>query len=127
MISRIQTSAAPVPMGPFSQGIIAGNLVFVSAQLARDAATGTMKMDSVEEETRQVMKNIEAILAAAGTGFSHVVKASLFLKDMNDYEKVNKVYRSYFSEPYPARETIQVGALPLFVNIEISMIAILST
>jgi len=127
MISRIQTSAAPVPMGPFSQGIIAGNLVFVSAQLARDAATGKMKMDSIEEETRQVMKNIEAILAAAGTGFSHVVKASLFLKDMNDYEKVNEVYRSYFSEPYPARETIQVGALPMFVNIEISMTAILPT
>lgn len=114
-----------MPIGPFSQAIIAGNLVFVSAQLSLNTTTGKMINDSIEAETSQVMENISAILQAAGTNLDRVVKASIFLKDMHDYAKVNKVYSSYFTEPYPARETIQVGALPMFVNVEISVIATL--
>ena len=125
MKKKVETPLAPLPIGPFSQAVMAGNLVFVSAQLSLDTATGKMINDSIEAETSQVMKNISAILQEAGTDLNHVVKASIFLKDMHDYAKVNKVYSSYFTEPYPARETIQVGALPMFVNIEISVIAAL--
>ncbi len=83
-----------------------------------------MVMDNIEAETKQVMENIKTILKEAGVDFNNVVKSSIFLKDMQDYAKVNAIYGSYFSEPYPARETIQVGALPMNVNIEISVIAI---
>lgn len=120
----VATSHAPTPMGPFSQAVIAGNLVFVSAQLAVDVSTGKMMIENIETETRQVMENIKAILAGAGIAFNHVIKASIFLKDIQDYVKVNAVYASYFKEPYPARETIQVAALPANVNIEISVIAV---
>jgi 2-iminobutanoate/2-iminopropanoate deaminase len=124
-MKQVETPHAPMPIGPFSQAIIAGNLVFVSAQLSLNTATGKMVNDSIEAETSQVMENISAILQAAGTNLDRVVKASIFLKDMHDYAKVNKIYSSYFTEPYPARETIQVGALPMFVNVEISVIAAL--
>jgi 2-iminobutanoate/2-iminopropanoate deaminase len=126
MKTAVVTSHAPAPMGPFSQAVIAGNMVFVSAQLALDVSTGKMMMENIETETRQVMENLKAILAGAGITFDHVVKGSIFLKDMQDYRKVNRVYASYFKEPYPARETIQVAALPLDVNIEISVIALKS-
>jgi 2-iminobutanoate/2-iminopropanoate deaminase len=123
MKTAVFTSDAPIPMGPFSQAVIAGNLVFVSAQLALDVSTGKMMMENIEAETKQVMENVKAILAEAGCNFNHVVKGSIFLKDMQDYTKVNAVYASYFIEPFPARETIQVVALPRNVNIEISVIA----
>lgn len=126
-MKQVTTPHAPAPIGPFSQAVITGNLVFVSAQLSRNTATGEMVNHSIEAETAQVMENIKAILQGAGTDLRHVVKASIFLKDMHDYAKVNEVYGSYFTEPYPARETIQVGALPLFVNIEISVIAVLES
>jgi 2-iminobutanoate/2-iminopropanoate deaminase len=126
MRKKVLTPNAPTPIGPFSQAVIAGNMVFVSAQLALNTATNTMMMNDIETETTQVMNNIQAILKEAGADFHHVVKASIFLKDMNDYEKVNAVYASYFTEPFPARETIEVGALPKFVNVEISVIALLS-
>ena len=124
MKQQITTAHAPWPIGPFSQAIIAGNLVFVSAQFSRNTATGEMVNHTIEAETTQVMENLKAILQEAGTDFNHVVKASIFLRDMHDYAKVNEVYGTYFKEPYPARETIQVGALPMFVNIEISLIAL---
>lgn len=124
MITAVQTSNAPAPIGPFSQAVVAGNMVFVSAQLAKNTTTDKMVMDNIEAETKQVMENILAILKEAGVDFSNVVKSSTFLKDMQNYSKVNEVYSSYFSPPYPARETIQVGALPMYVNIEISVIAI---
>jgi len=124
MKTGVTTSHAPSPMGPFSQAVIAGNLVFVSAQLALDVSTDKMIMENIEAETKQVMENIKAILAGAGLDFNHVVKSSIFLKDMQDYAKVNAIYASYFKEPFPARETIQVGALPRNVNIEISVIAV---
>ncbi|HMH24529.1 MAG TPA: RidA family protein [Puia sp.] len=124
MRTTVKTTKAPAPIGPFSQATIAGNLVFVSAQFSLDPSTGKFVMENIESETTQVMENIKAILAEAGVGFSHVVKSSIFLKDMQDYAKVNGIYGSYFTEPFPARETIQVGALPKNVNIEISVIAV---
>lgn len=124
MKTSISTTKAPEPMGPFSQAMIAGNLIFISAQLARDIETGTLVMQNIQAETTQVMKNLEAILEAAGVDFNHVVKSSIFLKNMNDYAIVNEVYSTYFRKPFPARETIQVADLPAHVNIEISMIAV---
>jgi 2-iminobutanoate/2-iminopropanoate deaminase len=124
MKTEIKTPGAPQPIGPFSQAVAAGNMIFVSAQFARDAVTNEFKMENIEAETKQVMNNIKAILQKAGANFSDVVKSSIFLKNMSDYTKVNHVYSSYFAAPYPARETIQVGDLPMHVNIEISVIAI---
>jgi 2-iminobutanoate/2-iminopropanoate deaminase len=124
MKTAVITSNAPEPIGPFSQAVTIGNLVFVSAQFARDPLTNKFKMENIETETKQVMENLRAILKAANVDLNHVVKSSIFLKDMNDYAIVNAVYSSYFSAPYPARETIQVGGLPMNVNIEISMIAV---
>jgi len=124
MKTKVNTSNAPGPLARYSQAIIAGNLVFVSAMLGQDMATGELILDNIEAETRQVMENIKAILAEAGAGFDNVVKASIFLKDMRDYTKVNAIYGSYVTEPFPARETIQVGGLPMNVNIEISVIAV---
>jgi 2-iminobutanoate/2-iminopropanoate deaminase len=123
MKTKVETPQAPTPIGPFSQAVIAGNLAFVSAQLSRNQVTGEMINHTIEAETAQVMENIKAILQAAGAGLNQVVKASIFLKNMQDYAVVNDVYASYFTAPYPARETIQVGALPMNVNIEISVIA----
>ncbi len=124
MKTAVITSNAPTPIGPFSQAVAINNLVFVSAQFARDPLTNAFKMENIETETKQVMKNLYEILKAADVNFSHVVKSSIFLKDMNDYATVNAVYSSYFDAPYPARETIQVSGLPMDVNIEISMIAV---
>jgi 2-iminobutanoate/2-iminopropanoate deaminase len=124
MKTEIRTPNAPQPIGPFSQAVAAGNMIFVSAQFARNPVTNEFKMENIEAETIQVMNNIKSILQKAGADFSHVVKSSIFLKNMNDYTKVNEAYSSYFSAPYPARETIQVCDLPMHVNIEISVIAI---
>lgn len=126
MKQNVSTSDAPVPMGPFSQALRSGNLVFVSAQLAMEVSEGKLMIDNISEETKQVMKNIGAILTSAGLGFEDVVKCSVFLKDMNDYKLMNDVYRTYFREPFPARETIQVAGLPADVNVEISAIAMMT-
>jgi 2-iminobutanoate/2-iminopropanoate deaminase len=124
MKTEVKTSNAPEPIGPFSQAVAVGNMIFVSAQLAKNTTTNKMVMDNIEAETKQVMENIRAILKTADVDFSNVVKSSIFLKDMQHYAKVNEVYGSYFNAPYPARETIQIGALPMYVNIEISVIAV---
>ncbi len=126
MKRMILSKHAPKPMGPYSQAIAAGNFVFVSAHLGADPSTNTINMDDIVAETKQVMENIKAILTEAGAGFSDIVKSSIFLKDMHNYEKVNAVYASYFNEPFPARETIQVAGLPRDVNIEISVIAMMA-
>jgi 2-iminobutanoate/2-iminopropanoate deaminase len=123
MKKATRTSNAPQPIGPFSQAIVSGNLIFVSAQFGRNPVTGEFVMENIEAETKQVMENIKAILTEAGSSFADVIKASIFLKDMQDYANVNSVYSSYLSEPYPARETIQISGLPMNVNIEISVIA----
>ena len=121
----IQTSSAPEPMGPYSQAVQHGNMLFISGQVAFDPATGELVMDDIPSETTQIMKNLKAILAAAEMDFSHVVKTSIFLADINNFSVVNEVYGSYFdAATAPARETIEVANLPGLVNVEISMIAI---
>lgn len=123
MHTAVRTPHAPLPLALYNQAVIAGNLVFVSALLGQDVTTGKMITDNIEAETTQVLENIKAILAAADAGFNNVVKASIFLRDMNNYEKVNSVYAKYVTAPFPARETIEVSGLPMNVNIEISLIA----
>ncbi|NOT75043.1 MAG: RidA family protein [Cyclobacteriaceae bacterium] len=120
----IYSSKAPEPIGPYSQAIQAGNLLFVSGQVAIDQSSGKILMGDIQEETHQVMKNIKEILIAAKTDFSSVVKCTIFLKDMNNFPKVNEVYGSYFASQPPARETIEVSRLPKDVNVEISCIAV---
>ena len=121
----IQTSSAPNPMGPYSQAVQHGNMLFISGQVAFDPATGDLILDDIPSETTQIMKNLKAILGAAEMDFSHVVKTSIFLADINNFATVNEVYGSYFdAATAPARETIEVANLPGLVNVEISMIAI---
>lgn len=120
----IYSASAPEPIGPYSQAIKAGNLVFVSGQIALDRATGTFVNANIKEETVQVMKNIEAVLKAAGLDFSNIVKTTIFLKNMGDFPKVNEVYGSYFKAQPPARETVEVSRLPKDANVEISVTAI---
>lgn len=122
----IQTPDAPAPIGPYSQAVAAGNMLFVSGQIAIDSATGQLVLDSIEAETHRVMKNIGAILTKAGAGFEHIVKTGIFLRDMNDFAKVNEIYGSYFTGDYPARETVQVSRLPKDVNVEISVVVLLT-
>ena len=124
MITAVYTPNAPKPLARYNQAVIAGNLVFVSALLGQDPKTNELVLDTIEAETTQVLENIKSILAEAGVNFSHVVKCSIYLKDMDNYEKMNAVYAKYVTEPFPARETIQVSGLPRNVNIEISAIAV---
>lgn len=120
----IQTAGAPAPIGPYNQAILAGNLLFISGQICLDPASGELKNKDIQEETHQVMHNLKNILQQAGLDFSHVVKTSIFLTDMHQFGAVNEVYGKYFDGDFPARETVQVSALPKFVNVEISMIAL---
>lgn len=119
----INTAAAPAPIGPYSQAVRAGNLLFVSGQVAFDPATGNLVTGDIPAETKQVMENLGAVLAAAGAGFSHIVKTTIFLSDMALFTQVNEVYGSYFSSDFPARETVAVKGLPRGVNVEISVTA----
>jgi len=122
----INTTHAPAPIGPYNQAVSANGFVFVSGQIPLDAATGQLVSGDIKAETHKVMENIEAILAEAGLNFSHVVKTSIFLTDMGSFGSVNEVYGSYFTDNFPARETVQVAALPKNVNVEISVIALKS-
>ena len=119
----ITTQEAPEPIGPYSQAVKAGNLLFVSGQVAINPATGNVEATDIPAETHQVMKNLQAILQAAGTDFNAVVKTTIFLSDMSLFTQVNEVYGKYFSSSFPARETVAVKGLPKNVNVEISMIA----
>lgn len=123
MSTIINTANAPAPIGPYNQAVLAGNMLFVSGQIALDAQTGELVMTDIVTETTKVMDNIKAILTEAGLDFGAVVKTSIFLKSMGDFAQVNEIYGSYFSGNYPARETIQVAVLPKNVNVEISVIA----
>lgn len=118
------TQDAPAPIGPYSQAVKAGGMVYVSGQIAIDPATNQIVSGSVEEEARQVMKNLEAVLKAAGSDFSRIVKTGIFLKDMNDFTVVNTVYGACFTGNFPARETVEVARLPKDVRVEISCIAL---
>lgn len=120
---NIFTTSAPSPIGPYSQAVLVGDLLFVSGQIPIDPATGDLITDNIEQETRQVMLNIGAILKEAGLNYHNIVKSSIFLKDMNDFVKVNEVYGHFFTSHYPARETVQVSRLPKDSNVEISVIA----
>ena len=120
----INTSNAPAPIGPYNQAIEAGNTLYISGQIPMNSDTKELIMDTRENETHQVMVNLKAILDEAGYDFSNIVKCSIFLADMGDFPVVNEVYGSYFTDNYPARETVQVGKLPLGVNVEISAIAV---
>jgi 2-iminobutanoate/2-iminopropanoate deaminase len=120
----IQTDQAPAPIGPYNQAVQAGNLLFVSGQIALKPGTGELVDASVPAETHQVMQNLQAILSAAGTGFHNIVKTTIFLSDMALFAEVNEVYGSYFSGDFPARETVAVKGLPKNVRVEISMIAL---
>ena len=115
---------APAPVGPYSQAIKHGNTLYSSGQIAIDPLTNALVLSSIEDETHQVMKNIEAILQSAEMSWSNVIKCSIFLSDMSNFEIVNKIYASYFEQNYPARETVEVACLPKNVNVEISFIAI---
>jgi 2-iminobutanoate/2-iminopropanoate deaminase len=119
----IITGNAPAPIGPYNQAVRAGNLLFISGQICLDPATGQLKNADLQEETHQVMHNLKAILQEAGATFSNVLKTTIFLTDMNRFSEVNEIYGKYFTDAFPARETVQVSALPRFVNVEISMIA----
>lgn len=121
----IYSAAAPEPIGPYSQAVKAGNMLFVSGQIAINRTTGAIVNSSIPEETNMVMANLESILKQAGSGFDKVVKCSIFLKDMNNFPVVNEVYGKYFSSNPPARETVEVSRLPKDVNVEISCIAII--
>ena len=120
----IKTSNAPKPIGPYNQAIITNNLLFISGQVAFDPKTDTLVLDNIENETKQVMENLKAILESVNATFENVVKTTIFLSDMDNFTKVNGVYGSFFNEDTaPARETVEVARLPKDVNVEISMIA----
>ena len=122
----ITTPNAPAPIGPYNQAVLSGNTLYISGQTPIDPSTGNLVSGSIEEETLQVMKNIEAILTAAGATFESVVKASIFVKDMHQFKAINGVYGSFFNAATaPAIETVEVANLPMFVNVEISMIAVI--
>ena len=116
-----ETSAVPAPIGPYSQAVRAGDMLFCSGQVAIMPETGELEMSSIQAETHQVMKNIKALLAEAGAELSQVVKSSIFLSEMRFFEEMNEVYGSYFTGDYPARETVAVKTLPKSVNVEISV------
>ncbi|PCI32392.1 MAG: reactive intermediate/imine deaminase [Flavobacteriaceae bacterium] len=122
----INTSNAPAPIGPYSQAILTGNTLYTSGQIPIDPKTGQLIMDTITNETTQVMENLKAVLTEAGMSFDNVVKASIFISDMNNFGAINEVYGSYFdAATAPARETVQVARLPKDVNVEISVIAVI--
>jgi 2-iminobutanoate/2-iminopropanoate deaminase len=120
----INTSNAPAPIGPYNQAILVNNVLYISGQVCIDPATGNLKNKDLQEETHQVMHNLKAILQEAQMNFNNVVKTTIFLTDMNRFSEVNEIYGKYFESNFPARETVQVSALPKFVNVEISMISV---
>lgn len=120
-MKNIISNQAPAPIGPYSQAILAGNFLFVSGQVALHPVTGELIYQNIQAETTQVMENIKAILGEAGTDFSRIIKTTIFLKDMQDFAAVNTIYGSYLSEPFPARETVQVAGLPKNANVEITV------
>ncbi|MES2005101.1 MAG: Rid family detoxifying hydrolase [Bacteroidota bacterium] len=121
----IKTEKAPSPIGPYNQAVKANGLLFLSGQVAFIPATGELELSSIQAETHQVMKNLEAVLTEAKISFAHVVKTTIFLSDMSLFAQVNEVYGSYFTGDYPARETVAVKGLPRGVNVEITMTAVI--
>jgi 2-iminobutanoate/2-iminopropanoate deaminase len=122
----LQIPNAPAPIGPYSQAILANGMLFISGQCPINPKTGLLEMETIESATHLVMSNIEKLLHAAEMDFTHIVKCSIFLKDLSDFQKVNAVYATYFNNIPPARETVEVARLPLDSSIEISCIAMKS-
>lgn len=120
----VRTAQAPAPIGPYSQAVWAGNTLYVSGQIGLDPGTGQLASADLGTETTQVMENLKAILAAAGLTFRHVVKVTIYLRDLNDFASVNDRYGTYLREPFPARETVQVARLPRDARLEISCVAV---
>ena len=122
----INTPSAPAPIGPYNQAILAGDMLFISGQICIDPSTGSLVNQDIQQETHQVMHNLRSILTAADMTFHNVVKTTIFITDMNRFSDINEVYGKYFdsNSSFPARETVAVSALPKFVNVEISMIAV---
>jgi 2-iminobutanoate/2-iminopropanoate deaminase len=120
----IETKAAPAPIGPYSQAVRAGGFIFLSGQIPIDPATGSVVEGDIEEQTRRVLENISAVLAAAGSRLSNVVKTSIFLKNLDDFSRFNQVYAEYLGEAKPARSTVQVSRLPREVLVEIEAVAL---
>ena len=120
----IHTNHAPAAVGPYSQGVIAGSLLFTAGQVPLDPATGKLVEGDIAAQTEQVMKNLQAVLAEAGTSFDNVVKSTVFLADINDFAAMNGVYGRYVGENPPARSAFQVAALPLGARVEIEMVAL---
>jgi 2-iminobutanoate/2-iminopropanoate deaminase len=127
MRQAISTTDAPQAIGPYSQAIRAGNLLFASGQIPIDPATGAVVAGDIAAQTRRVFENIAGVLKAAGASFDHVVKTTVFLADMNDFAAVNAVYGEYFAQPAPARSTVQVARLPRDARVEIEIVADLSS
>jgi len=119
----IVTEQAPKPVGPYSQAIVEGDFIFVAGQGPINPATGSLELGDVRQETKRVFENLRAILEAAGSSLDHVVKCNVYLRDINDFAAMNEVYKTYFSAPFPARTTIQAGALPGGIAVEIECIA----
>ncbi|MHB1922090.1 MAG: RidA family protein [Chitinophagaceae bacterium] len=119
----IHTTSAPAPIGPYSQAVMAGSLLFISGQIAINPTTQELIKSDIIAEAHQVMQNLKHILAEAGLDFGDVIKSTIFVTDLNHFSAVNEVYGKYFHDYFPARETVQVAALPRGVNVEISMIA----
>jgi 2-iminobutanoate/2-iminopropanoate deaminase len=124
MKKEVKTDKAPKAIGPYSQGIVANGFVFASGQIPIVPATGELNVGTIEEQARQVLSNLGAVLEAAGSSLNDVVKATVFLQDMNDFSRMNAVYQEFFQAPYPARAAVQVARLPRDVKIEIEAIAV---
>ncbi|HUA32866.1 MAG TPA: RidA family protein [Candidatus Binataceae bacterium] len=123
MKKLIQTNEAPAAIGPYSQAIDTGTTIFCSGQIALDPRSGTLVDGGIEHETRRVLENIREVLAAAGLSLVDVIKTTIFLVDLSEFDIVNRVYGEHFSAPYPARSTVQVAALPRKARVEIEAIA----
>ena len=125
MKTIIHTPDAPAPIGPYNQAVLINDTLYTSGQIALNPKNGELVLDDIKTETKLVMENLKAVLAAADMTFEHVVKTSIFISDMHNFAQINEVYSSYFNEATaPARETVEVANLPKFVNVEISMIAV---
>ena len=120
----IPTDAAPAPIGPYSQAVMTNGTLYISGQVPIDPATSMVIIGDIETETRQVMLNIGAVLTAYGLSYGHIVKSTIFIRNMGDFPRINAVYGSFFEKDYPARETVEVSRLPKDVQIEISCIAV---
>lgn len=121
----INTPNAPAPIGPYSQAVLTGNMLYTSGQIAINPRNGELVLDSIPTETKQVMENLKAVLTAAEMTFENVIKTTIFISDMHNFGAINEVYATYFNtDTAPARETVEVANLPKFVNVEISVIAV---